>query len=191
MEYAADCAARGRPLDWPRLQRQAEELYPAQCNSNELGIDNRLWERRLREDLLRRKNTLSDEAFFRALERNQEWIDLELLLRELTEFGARPLLVSMPIHGGWYDQLGTTYAARTAYYQKLRELAARYHMPVVDFADHEADRAFCQDEFGHPAPRGLLYFSQVLDGFFHDEIPPKSELPAARTAAASGSKEKS
>jgi D-alanine transfer protein len=179
----------GRPLDWPTLYRQAEELYPAQCNSNDLGIDNRLWKRKLRQELLRRRNTLSDEAFFRALETNQEWIDLELLLRELTEIGARPLLVSMPIHGGWYDQVGISYTARTAYYQKLRELGARYYMPVVDFADHDADRTFCQDEFGHPAPRGLLYFSQVLDGFFHDQVLPQSELPAAGPAAASGSRE--
>ena len=67
----------------------------------------------------------------------------------LTEFGARPILLSMPIHGPWYDQCGVTYAARRAYYKKLREIGARYHAAVVDFADHDADRSFCFDYKGH------------------------------------------
>ena len=109
---------------------------------------------------------------------NQEWVDLELLLRELNELGARPLLLSMPIHGGWYDQCGITYTARRAYYQKLRGIGARYHAPVVDFADHDADQSFCNDTLGHLAPSGLVYYNQVYDGFFHDAIAPQSELPA-------------
>ena len=110
--------------------------------------------------------------------RNQEWVDLELVLRELTELGARPLLLSMPIHGGWYERLGVTVTGRRAYYQKLRGMCARYHTGVVDFADHDADQSFCHDSMGHLAPSGLVYYNQVLDGFFHDAIPRQSELPA-------------
>ena len=119
-------------------------------------------------------------------ERNQEWVDLELLLRELNELGARPLLLSMPIHGGWYDQCGVTYTARRAYYQKLREIGARYHAAVVDFADHDADQSFCHDTMGHLAPSGLVYYNQVLDGFFHDAIPRQPELPAPAPVASRG-----
>ena len=42
----------------------------------------------------------------------------------------------MPIHGAWYDYCGVSYTARRAYYEKLRGISARYHVPVVDFADH-------------------------------------------------------
>ena len=177
---------RGQPLDWPRLHRQADESYPAHCNNNELGMDNRTWDRELRQELLQRRNTGSDEAFLRTLQKNQEWVDLELLLRELTEFGAQPLLLSMPIHGGWYDQCGITYTARRAYYQRLREIGARYHAAVVDFADHDADRTFCRDNIGHLAPSGFVHYSQVLDGFFHDVIPRQSELPAPASLSKKG-----
>jgi D-alanine transfer protein len=163
-------------LDWPNLHRQADASYRAHSNNNELGLDNDKWNRGLRQEFLRQKGGVTDELFLRTLDHNQEWIDLELLLRELTEFNAQPLFLSMPIHGGWYDQLGVTYAARTAYYQKLRQITARYHAPVVDFADHDADRSFCHDNLGHLAPGGLLHYSQVLDGFFHDAIPRQSEL---------------
>jgi hypothetical protein len=104
-------------------------------------------------------------------------------LRELNELGARPLLLSMPIHGGWYDYCGVTYTARRAYYEKLRGISARYRVPVVDFADHDADRSFCRDPMGHLAPNGWLYYDQVLDGFFHDAIALQAELPAPATVA--------
>jgi poly-D-alanine transfer protein DltD len=172
-------------LDWQMLHREADASYGAHSNNNEFGLDNQIWERELRQETLRQSHTRSDKAFLRTLQSNLEWVDLELLLRELTEFGARTLIVSMPIHGGWYDQCGVTYAARRAYYQKLREFSARYHTAVVDFADHDADRSFCRDVMGHPAPSGLVYYNQVLDDFFHDAIPSQSELPEARRAASS------
>jgi D-alanine transfer protein len=173
----------GQQLDWPMWHRWAFASYRAHSDNNEFGLDNRRWARKLREETLQPKKTLSDEDFLRALEGNQEWVDLELVLRVLTEFGAQPLLLSMPIHGGWYDRCGITYNARKAYYQKLREVGARYHTPVVDFADHDADRYFCLDYAGHLSPRGWVYYSQVLDGFFHDTIPPQSELPATSPMA--------
>ena len=176
----------GQPLDWPLLQRQAEETYRAHSSNNELGLDNEKWIRELRPQLVRQRNTRSDEAFLRTLEQNQEWVDLELLLRELTECRARPLILSIPIHGGWYDQCGVTYAARLAYYRKLREISARYHVPLVDFADRDADRSFCIDNMAHPAPRGLVHYSQVLDGFFHDTVPVQSGLPAPVPVASRG-----
>jgi D-alanine transfer protein len=172
-----------RPPDWPMLHRRAEELYRAHSNNNEFGLDNERWIHKLREETLRRRNTGSDEAFLHNLQGNQEWVDLELLLRVLTEYGAQPLLLSTPIHGGWYDQWGVRYAARRAYYQKLREVGARYHAAVVDFADHDADRSFCFDYKGHLSPSGWVYLGQVLDGFFHDTPPPRSELPDPATAA--------
>jgi D-alanine transfer protein len=166
------------PLDWPTLHREADAVYRAHSNNNEFGLDNKLWDRYIRQYTLQRRNKLSDEVFLRTLKQNQEWIDLELLLRELNELDARPLLLSMPIHGGWYDQCGITYTARRAYYQKLREIGARYHAAVVDFADHDADQSFCNDDLGHLAPSGLVHYNQIYDGFFHDAIPPQAELPA-------------
>ena len=172
-----------RPLDWPTLHRQADALYSAHSNNNEFGLDNEKWNRELRQEMFLERNTRSEKAFLLTLQKTQEWVDLELLLRELTELGAQPLLLSMPIHGGWFDQCGVTYTARRAYYQELRATGARYRAAVVDFADHDADRSFCHDNLGHLAPRGLVYYSQILDAFFHDAIPSQPELPASAPVA--------
>jgi D-alanine transfer protein len=172
----------GLPMDWTTWHRRAEAAYRAHSDNNEFGLDNGRWDRIFRREMHRQENTRSDEEFLRTLRETQEWIDLEILLRVLTEYGARPLLLSMPIHGGWYDRCGVTYAARRAYYRKLREIGARHRATVVDFADHDADRSFCFDYRGHLSPGGWVHYNQVLDGFFHDTIPPQPELPRAGNA---------
>jgi D-alanine transfer protein len=163
--------AAGPPPDWEMLHRQAAALYRAHSNNNEFGLANEKWDGKFREEMLKLKKSWTEEDFLRTLDRTQEWDDLELLLRALNELGARPLLLSMPLHGAWYDHFGVSSAARRAYYEKLRRISARYHAPVVDFADHEADQSFCRDPMGHLAPSGLLYYDQVFDGFYHDRIP--------------------
>jgi D-alanine transfer protein len=167
------------PPDWPGLHRQAAALYAAHSDNNEFGLDNETWDHLLREETRRQEHVLSDERFLGTLARNQEWVDLELLLRTVRELGAQPLLLSMPIHGGWFDHCGVTYTAREAYYNRLRAVAARYHAPVVDFADHDADQSFCRDLMGHLSPSGLLYYDQVFDGFYHDAIALESDRDTA------------
>jgi D-alanine transfer protein len=174
------------PLDWPMLHRHADAVYRTHSNNNEFGLANEKWDAAFSQETLFLRNIRSEEPFLSTLERSQEWVDLELLLRELIELGARPLLLSMPIHGGWYDYCGVTSTARRAYYEKLRGIGVSYHIPVVDFADHDADRSFCRDPMGHLAPNGLLNYDQVLDGFFHDVIAPQSELPAPAPVASRG-----
>ena len=165
------------PPDWVRLHDEARKLYRAHSDNNDFGMDNEKWESELRQDTLRLSHKRSDKELLATLEKNQEWVDLDLLLRGLNELGVQPLVVSMPIHGPWYDECGITYAFRSRYYDQLRAMTARYQVPVVDFADHDSDRSFTHDTMGHLAPDGLVYYSEVFDRFFHDAIPPQSELP--------------
>jgi D-alanine transfer protein len=174
---------RGPQLDWAEFFRRADATYRLHSTNNQFGLDDKKWKRELRQELLRQKASLSERSFLRTLQRSQEWVDLDLLLRGSTEMGMRPLLLSMPIHGGWYDECGISCAARGAYYQKLREIAARHHVPVIDFADHDADRSFCHDNLGHLAPRGLVHYSQVFDAFFHDALSSLSQLPSMATGS--------
>ena len=54
---------------------------------------NEKWTGTIHQETLRLKNIRTEEAFLSTLARSQEWVDLELLLRELNELGARPLLL--------------------------------------------------------------------------------------------------
>jgi D-alanine transfer protein len=94
-----------------------------------------------------------------------EWIDLELLFRTLTELKAQPLILSTPIDA--FAARGISRSAREVYYNRMRELAGRYHFPLVEFEDHDADPNFIIAHREHPTPKGWKDYDQALDRFFH------------------------
>ena len=109
-----------------------------------------------------------DAGFLATLARAHEWNDLELLLRGLRDLGAKPLLLSMPINGPYYDRIGVSFAARAAYYERLRAVAEKYAMPLIDFRTHEEDRDFLVDYHDHLSAEGWMYYNAALDAFFHN-----------------------
>jgi D-alanine transfer protein len=99
------------------------------------------------------------------------WTDLELLLRTLASVHARPLLLSMPIAGQFYDQTGISRSARESYYERLRALAQRYHFALVEFKEHDEDPAFLYLHKSHLTAKGWIYYDRALDDFFHGRVP--------------------
>lgn len=105
------------------------------------------------------------DATFRArISSATEWTDLELLFRTLAELKAEPLILSMPIDA--YAARGVSRSAREIYYERMRELAQRYHFPVIEFEQHDADPAFLIAHREHPTPRGWMVYNRALDDFF-------------------------
>jgi len=105
-----------------------------------------------------------DAAFRARIAAASEWTDLELLFRTLAELKAEPLILSMPIDA--YAARGVSRSAREVYYERMRELAQRYHFPVIEFEQHDADPAFLIAHREHPTPRGWMVYNRALDDFF-------------------------
>jgi D-alanine transfer protein len=105
-----------------------------------------------------------DAAFRARITAASEWTDLELLFRTLAELKAEPLILSMPIDA--YAASGISPSAREVYYEGMRELAQRYHFPVIEFEQHDADPAFLIAHREHPTPRGWMVYNRALDDFF-------------------------
>ena len=105
-----------------------------------------------------------DAAFRARIAAASEWTDLELLFRTLAELKAEPLILSMPIDA--YAARGVSRSARKIYYERMRELAQRYHFPVIEFEQHDADPAFLIAHREHPTPRGWMVYNRALDDFF-------------------------
>ena len=106
-----------------------------------------------------------DAAFRARVATAAEWIDLELLFRTLAELRVRPLILSMPIDD--YIAPGVSRSAHEVYYDRMRELTQRYHFPLVEFEDHDADTMFLIARREHPTPKGWMYYNRALDNFFH------------------------
>ena len=125
---------------------------------------------RTTRDLTSGKNLLTADEFKDKLERSREWTDIGLLLRGLNELGAEPLLLSTPIMGKYCDRLGIRAELRKGYYNRLRDLANRYGVPLCMFQEHDADTNFCFDQLGHMNFEGWICYEQALAEFYHGGV---------------------
>ncbi len=106
-------ARRLETLDWPKLIASIRETKTT--DADKITITSSL------------KNEASrgrrDVIFRNDMNASPGWINFELLLRTLARLQARPLLLSMPFAGDFFDQEGVSRSAREDYYTKLRALA--------------------------------------------------------------------
>jgi D-alanine transfer protein len=155
-------------LDWNVLAERGERHYKIWCANNPFGIDGNRWEERYKEEAANRKNTRSDRSFRHDMDAATGWwTDLDLLLHGLSDMGAKPLLISAPILGPYYEHCGVPLSARLEYYRRIRQMAAKYRLPEVDFADHDQDLYFALDTEAHLSPKGWVYYAAAFDAFEH------------------------
>src|SRR5258705_6139713 len=143
-------------VDWPQLIAKASKARPEDAGNIQQpsGFD--------------RKITPSsrDAGFLSGVKGSPTWIDLDLLLRCLTTVHARPLILSMPLAGDFYDHAGISPPARDEFYRKLPALVEQYHFPVIEFQDHDEDPAFLIRHQSHLTAKGWAYYYRARDDFF-------------------------
>ena len=155
--------ARRTPLeniDWPKLISKVSTSTPTHEETA--------------ENLSLHPHTIAgsgDKKFRVRMETAPGWTDLKLLLRTLASVHARPLLLSMPFDGQSYDETGISLSARDSYYKRLRAVAQRYHVPLVEFQGHDEDPAFLYLHRSHLTAKGWIYYDRALDDFFHRRLP--------------------
>jgi D-alanine transfer protein len=147
-------------VDWPRLVAKTSKAKPTDANTlNQPGFDRKI------------SPGSRDIGFRNGVNVSPAWIDLELLLRCLATVHARPLILSMPLAGDFYDHAGVSRSARDEFYTKLRALVEQYHFPVVEFQEHDGDPVFLIRHQSHVTAKGWVYYDRALDDFFHGRLP--------------------
>jgi D-alanine transfer protein len=157
-------------IDWPRLLAEAEKEQVASANNNPFGFDNRFWKDVYRAETEQKKWARDDAKFLRQLDGSAEWTDLHTLLFAMKQLGVHPLLLSRPINGVYWSQLGVSEHARQMYYLKLRNLACGWGVPLQTFAEHEEDKYFSIDLWSHTSRKGWVYIDEALDQFYHQPV---------------------
>lgn len=155
-------------IDWPRLLAKASETADASEKQNVVPESDK--QKPLR---------LSDAWFLSSLNHANQWKDLELLFRVMTEIHVRPLLLSMPMDGQFYDEVGISRSGRECFYQKMRALAHQYNFAVMEFEQHDEDPIFLDHREPrirhiaavHLSAKGWMFYDRVLDNFFHRHVP--------------------
>ena len=148
-------------VNWPQFIAKASKARPA---------DARMIQQPSRFD--RKISRGSRDVGFRSgVKASPAWIDLDLLLRCLATVHARPLILSMPLGGDFYDHAGVSRSARDEFYRKLPALVEQYHFPVIEFQEHDEDPAFLIRHQSHLTAKGWAYYDRALDDFFHGRLP--------------------
>jgi len=165
-EHPAPPRRRPGNLDWPALRSRAEEAYATHATDNPFGFDQTAWETD-REELEPLPPARRKAALHGMLLHSLEWTDLDLLLSALDQLGARPLILSAPIHASFWEERGMPAADRTYYYDRVRAAAAAHGFTSAVFAEYEDDRLFAVDPWSHLSPKGWIVYAEALDAFFH------------------------
>jgi D-alanine transfer protein len=152
-------------IDWPQLIAKVSKTRPVDTRHIQLPT-------RFNRKIAAGSR---DVGFRTGVKASPAWTDLELLLRCLTTLHARPLILSMPLAGDFYDHAGVSRSARSDYYTKLRSLVEHYNFPLAEFQEHDEDPPFLIRHQSHLTAKGWAYYDQVLDDFYHGRLPRNSE----------------
>lgn len=142
-------------------QLASAEQYGAKRTSNTLMIDDSTYNSTIEPRLARLKNFRKKEQYTNS----PEYGDFQLMLDMLKDAGAKPLFVSIPVNGKWYDYGGFPKERREAYYKKMRQTLEASGFPYVDYSDHEYDPYFIKDTI-HIAWKGWVYFDRDMTKFW-------------------------
>jgi D-alanine transfer protein len=91
----------------------------------------------------------------------------------MKEAGAKPLVLSMPLHADVLEAQGVSEVGREEYGSRLQQLVGKYGVPFVYFKDHESDPVFFVDQHDHIGSKGWWYYNKAIDDFYHDRLRPK------------------
>ncbi|KAB0444462.1 D-alanyl-lipoteichoic acid biosynthesis protein DltD [Lysinibacillus fusiformis] len=142
-------------------QIQHAEAYGEKRVSNEYMIENRAYKRLVNANFSKFKNMRKHEDYTKS----PEYKDFQLVMDVLKDAGAKPLFVSIPVNGYWYDYNGYPKERRQQYYEKMAQLLKDANVDYVDFTDHEYDPYFIMDTI-HIGWKGWVYLDQSMDKYW-------------------------
>ncbi|MEY9973862.1 D-alanine transfer protein [Lysinibacillus sp. RC46] len=142
-------------------QIENAEKYGEKRVSNDLMIENKFYKRLVNANIKKFEGMRKNEDYTTS----PEYEDLQLVIDILKDAGAKPLFVSIPVNGHWYDYTEYPADRREKYYEKMDQILTKNDVPYVDFSGHDYDPYFIMDTI-HIAWKGWVYLDQELDKYW-------------------------
>ncbi len=154
-------------IDWDGVFARGAKEFQKLSGNNAYGFRATLW-KKVQDHPRTYFYKTNDPAFLQRLSATKEWEDYDLMLAILAQYGARPLVISVPVNARYLESLGVSAAAWGRYYGEVHKIGSRYRMPVVDFKKFENDPEFFG--FADPNPKGWITINRVVDAFYHGHL---------------------
>ena len=163
----------GEP-DWDSLLSDAKTQGEQACTNNDYGIHDAYWDKNSQY------KSEQNQDFVHA---DDEWDDFQCLLNVCKESGLEPLVVILPMHGSWYDEMGVTADTRAQFYNQARSLCENAGVAYADFSSCEYEKYFLCDTV-HPGWIGWVRIEHAVYDVVNDWY--KAFLGGAGFGAAEG-----
>lgn len=147
--------------DYQRLDQLAFVLGKEHTTSNEFGIDNKFYQRKLKRYVKGLKNSQTDFTY----EYGPEFSDFQLLLNQFKRHHVTPLFVITPVNGAWMDYTGLRPQMLDRFDHKIRyQLESQGFHHIADLHNDGRVPFFMQDTI-HVGWRGWLKIDQQIHQF--------------------------
>jgi len=155
--------ASSTSFDWEAEKSKAVDKGREEASSNEFLIENSYYDKYIKDNLKGYKGSYKNSSYLKS----PEYEDFKIFLDICKSLEVKPLIISVPVHGKWYDYCGFSKEDREGYYNRVREMVASYGFQMADFSGHEYDDYFLKDIM-HLGWKGWVYVNEAIDKFYNE-----------------------
>ncbi|WP_061997043.1 D-alanyl-lipoteichoic acid biosynthesis protein DltD [Clostridium sp. ATCC 25772] len=152
-----------KPIDWTSQLEQAVKEGEKAATNNEYGVYDSYFEKYIKNDYEKLKGSYKTLKYTESPEYN----DLDLLIEICKETGVKPLLISVPVHSKWYDYCGFDKNNKEEYYEKIREIALKNNIELLDLSEKENEKYVLCDIM-HLGWKGWVYINEEIDQYYNE-----------------------
>lgn len=150
-------------FNWDEKKKEAIEAGKKEANNNEFLIENGYYDTYIKANLSNLKNSYKDLSFSAS----PEYDDLKLFLDMCKSLDVKPMVVSIPVNGKWYDYCGFDKEDREDYYKRINQMVSSYGFEIADFSGHEYEDYFLKDIM-HLGWKGWVYVDEAIVKYYHE-----------------------
>ena len=143
--------------NWEELDKQVTKEAIERTNNNDYQIDNTYYDKYIRV----KYNQLKDSSKNTKYDDSKEYDDLDLLLSIVKDLKLNIKFAILPAHGKWSDYTGINSEKRQVAYNKLKEIAKKNNIEVMDYSSKEYEDYYMYDAM-HLGWRGWIDFERDL-----------------------------
>lgn len=135
------CGNAPQEPDFDDLHHQA--LVDAAINStnNAWGMDDGFYANSIEGRLDKLRNSQQGEKFANM----EELQDFSFVLKVCNELELKPLVIIPPVHGEFYDHIGTSGEDRQRCYDRIIEVCQKHNVQYANFSNKEYEQYFLHD----------------------------------------------
>ena len=143
--------------NWDELDKKVTEEAKERTNNNDYQIDNTYYDKYIRAKYDQLKNSSKNTKYDDA----KEYEDLDIFLSIVKDLGLNIKFAILPAHGRWSDYIGIDSSKREVVYKKLKEIASKNNIEVMDYSGKEYEDYYMYDAM-HLGWRGWIDFERDL-----------------------------